>query len=166
MNRPSEGHGGAPQYSGDGRWWWNGEKWVAVPRESWIEQPFHGQIRLPAAGLIVIGGLNFGLGLFWAFGVFHSLVTGQTQANLSGHNTAYAVGAIAAQVLGLVGIIGAPFILTGGVAMLSGRGYALSRTAAVLAMVPAVSCCFVLGIPAGIWALTTLRRPGIRASFR
>jgi hypothetical protein len=56
-------------------------------------------------------------------------------------------------------------IMWGSIAMLRLRGYSNAMTAAVLAVIPICSPCFVLGIPFGIWAIVLLRRPEVRAMF-
>ena len=45
------------------------------------------------------------------------------------------------------------------------RMYALAVMAALVAMVPVVSVCFVAGLPVGIWALVVLLRGDVRAAF-
>ena len=58
-------------------------------------------------------------------------------------------------------------IVVGAVRMLALRSYEFAFVAAILAMLPCLTpcpCC-VLGLPIGIWALTVLRRPGIRDQF-
>jgi hypothetical protein len=166
MDLPPGRQGEAPQYSEDGRWWWNGEQWMAVSGQGRVERPLHDQIRLPAIMLIVIGGIDAVLALLWVLSVCYGLATGRTQAVMSAGGADYSAGYVTGELLGLVGVFGAPLVLVGGIRMLLGRSYALSQSAAVLAMIPGVSCCFVLGIPAGIWALVTLHRPGIRAAFQ
>lgn len=45
------------------------------------------------------------------------------------------------------------------------ENYRLAQLAAVLAMIPLCGPCYVLGIPAGIWALIFLARPEVREAF-
>ena len=58
-------------------------------------------------------------------------------------------------------------ILFGAIRMLSLRNYQLAFAASVLAMLPCVtsSCCCVLGLPFGIWALVVLNRPEVKSNF-
>jgi len=58
-------------------------------------------------------------------------------------------------------------ILLGAIRMLSLRSYQLAFAASVLAMLPCVtsSCCCVLGLPFGIWALVVLNRPEVKSHF-
>jgi hypothetical protein len=57
-------------------------------------------------------------------------------------------------------------IIWGSIAMLRLRGYRDSMVAAVLAVIPVCSPCFVLGIPFGIWAIILLMRTDVRARFQ
>jgi hypothetical protein len=46
------------------------------------------------------------------------------------------------------------------------QGYALSVVAAILAVIPCTSPCYMLGLPFGIWALVVLNDPLVKAAFR
>jgi hypothetical protein len=59
-----------------------------------------------------------------------------------------------------------------GVIVLIGAGkmqrlesFQFSMTAAVLAMIPCVSPCCLLGLPFGIWALVALNKPEVKSNF-
>jgi len=56
-------------------------------------------------------------------------------------------------------------IIWGSIAMVRLRGYSNAMVAAVLAVIPVCSPCFVLGIPFGIWAIIVLMRTEVRARF-
>ncbi len=56
-------------------------------------------------------------------------------------------------------------IIIAGVRMMSLRNFGLSIAAAVIAMLPCVSPCCCLGLPAGIWALIVLNKPEVKAAF-
>ncbi len=57
-------------------------------------------------------------------------------------------------------------ILIAAVQMLRVRKYGLAKTGAILAVIPCIGPCLVLGIPFGIWALVTLGKSGVRTAFR
>lgn len=57
-------------------------------------------------------------------------------------------------------------ILMGAIRMRQMQSYSWAKTAAILAVVPCVGPCLLLGIPFGIWALLALGKPGVRESFR
>lgn len=64
-----------------------------------------------------------------------------------------------------LGTLISPLIIYGATRMYAARSYAMARLAAILALIPVTSCCFVLGIPVGIWSLRVLRRPEVKAAF-
>jgi len=57
-------------------------------------------------------------------------------------------------------------VLAGAIQMTRLRSFGLARTAAILAIIPCIGPCYLLGIPFGIWALVVLHDPAIRHSFR
>jgi hypothetical protein len=65
-----------------------------------------------------------------------------------------------------IAIFGASlFTFWGGLQMQKLRNYDLARNAAVVAAIPCLGPCCLLGIPFGIWAYTVLGRPEIRSAF-
>lgn len=75
---------------------------------------------------------------------------------------AYGPLGIASDVLGLVLSL---LILLGAAKMQSLRSYEISVTAAILALLPCLTPCCLLGLPVGIWALIVLRQPGVKSQF-
>ncbi len=57
-------------------------------------------------------------------------------------------------------------VLWGGIQMLQLRNYKYAYGTAVLAAIPCVGPCCLLGVPTGIWALFVLHREEVRQSFR
>ena len=64
---------------------------------------------------------------------------------------------------GVLGLISGPLIVLGGIQMCRGRGYGLAMLASILSLF--TGCC-LLGQIAGIWALSVLMNPEVRAAFR
>jgi hypothetical protein len=62
---------------------------------------------------------------------------------------------------GIVGIV----VLMGASKMQRLQNYPFVFTASILAMVPCVSPCCMLGLPFGIWALVILNKPEVKAAF-
>jgi len=62
----------------------------------------------------------------------------------------------------VVGIV----VVMGAVKMKNLESYAFAMAAAVMAMVPCLSPCCLLGLPFGIWALVVLSDAGVKAAFR
>jgi hypothetical protein len=56
-------------------------------------------------------------------------------------------------------------ILMGATKMQSLRSYEFAFTAAILAMIPCLTPCCLLGLPFGIWALVVLSKPGVKSHF-
>lgn len=56
-------------------------------------------------------------------------------------------------------------IVFGAMAMRDRTNYGYAKTAAILALIPGLSLCCVLGIPFGLMALNALNRPGVKESF-
>jgi hypothetical protein len=57
-------------------------------------------------------------------------------------------------------------MLVAGVRLLSGSGRGLGILASILAMIPCVDGCCLLGLPVGIWSLVVLLSPDVKAAFR
>ena len=71
--------------------------------------------------------------------------------------------------LGIIqNIIGAAvgiLVLLGASKMQSLQNHHFALTASILAMVPCISPCCVLGLPFGIWALVVLNKPEVKSQF-
>jgi hypothetical protein len=144
-------------------------------------------VKGPAIALIVIGALSVLLALWstaddlffpasleqtmatmssllQSFGpdVQKSLSNPQTQSMLQISSNPWVKIPLDILTLGLSVII-----LMGATRMLALRSYEFAFVAAIMVMIPCVtpSCCCLLGLPFGIWALMVLRKPGIRGCF-
>ncbi len=123
--------------------------------------PPHEVLRPPAIALIVVAAVNLlvgGLALV-SFAINPSIGRSPT-GDLGATATS-----VSFQLLALIEVATAPLIAAGGIQMLRVRSLALVRAAAVLAMIPGVSCCFVVGIPAGIWTIAVLNWPRVIDAF-
>lgn len=67
---------------------------------------------------------------------------------------------------GIVILVVNGITLIGSIQMLRLRSYGLAMTAAVLAVIPCCSPCYILGIPFGIWAIVVLAQPNVKLAFR
>jgi hypothetical protein len=65
----------------------------------------------------------------------------------------------------IVGIAVAAFIIFAALKMKELRQWELSLAASIVAMIPCISPCCILGLPIGIWALVVLLRPEIKEAF-
>ena len=68
--------------------------------------------------------------------------------------------------LGLFGLAMGVLVLIGARRMRNLESYSLAMTAAIVAMVPCVSPCCLLGLPFGIWALLVLGDSSVKSAFR
>jgi hypothetical protein len=64
----------------------------------------------------------------------------------------------------MLGISSGSLIVVGAVKMLHLRSHRWAMAAAVLALLP-YGPAWLLGLPAGIWALVVLTTPGVKAAF-
>jgi len=65
----------------------------------------------------------------------------------------------------LVGILVAAFIIYVSLKMKDLTQWGLCVTASILAMIPCISPCCIIGLPIGIWCLVVLMRPEIKDAF-
>jgi hypothetical protein len=68
--------------------------------------------------------------------------------------------------MGLFNLLPATVVLVGAIKMKNLENYGLAMTAAIMALIPCVSPCCVLGLPFGIWALVVLSEDRVKAAFR
>jgi hypothetical protein len=62
---------------------------------------------------------------------------------------------------GIVGVV----VLLGAAKMQKLESYQFALTASIMAMVPCISPCCLLGLPLGIWALVVLNKPEVKSHF-
>lgn len=126
-----------------------------------------GQVKVPAIGLIIVGSINAFAGIFLLVSGlirFFDKTAEQIPTDQAGRfgyyvSTGFGYG------IGFFSLILAPVIVYGAVKMLNGEKLGLAKTAAILAILPLSSCCFVFGVPLGIWALIVLKKPEVKAVF-
>ncbi|UCC38585.1 MAG: hypothetical protein JSV96_12220 [Candidatus Aminicenantes bacterium] len=68
--------------------------------------------------------------------------------------------------LSLVGLLVAAFIIYASLKMKDLNQWGLCVAASILAMIPCVSPCCIIGLPVGIWCLVVLMRPEVKDAFR
>lgn len=125
-----------------------------------------GRLKAPAIGLIAVGTFNAISGLVLIFGTLLRLVRPQRiEFGSEEERLGYLVSGVVLPLLGFITLALAPLIVYGAIQMLKARRYGMARLAAILSLIPVSSCCFVLGIPIGIWALVVLHKPEVKAAF-
>ena len=68
-------------------------------------------------------------------------------------------------VMSILAILMSVVILLGALKMKKLESYGLAMTASILAMIPCLSPCCVIGLPIGIWALVVLSKPEVKSAF-
>lgn len=66
----------------------------------------------------------------------------------------------------LIGLAVGVVVLMGALKMKRLESHGFAMTAAILAMIPCVSPCCLLGLPFGIWAVVVLNDANVKAAFR
>ncbi len=69
-------------------------------------------------------------------------------------------------VINVIGLIMSVVVFMGASKMKNAESYGFAMAAAIIAMVPCVSPCCLLGLPFGIWALIVLLKPEVKAAFQ
>jgi hypothetical protein len=124
-----------------------------------------GKVLAPAIILGVLSGICIGLLLLaLAFDAWFVLSgTAGRAAQARGDSMEMAV---AVRILWSVLMLAAnAVILAGAMRMKDLRNPGLARGACILALIPCLGPCFVLGIPFGIWGLVALADANVRAAF-
>ena len=65
----------------------------------------------------------------------------------------------------VIAIIVSGLILVGGLKMRKLENYGLVMAASIIAMIPCISPCCVVGLPIGIWAVVVLSKPEVKSAF-
>jgi hypothetical protein len=65
-----------------------------------------------------------------------------------------------------IGLFLAGLIVYAALEMKKLRQWGLAVAASILAMVPCISPCCILGLPAGVWSLVVLMKDDVKKSFR
>jgi hypothetical protein len=116
----------------------------------------------PAIGLIcvaVFGFLAQMAGLVWRL-AFAGMAARQMTGPWAFMNSGgIAVGSA------IVAILVSVLILFGGLKMKQLENYGLAMTASIVAMIPCISPCCLIGLPIGIWALVVLSKPEVKSAF-
>lgn len=126
------------------------------------------KLKAPAIGLIITGAINLVYGIL---ALVSALIQWKSGAafdrafSSDAERGGYVVGFVGTTALSVLSALAAPFIIYGAAQMLAGKNYKTAKIAAVVAVIPLISCCFPLGVPFGIWALVSLAKPEVKAAF-
>jgi hypothetical protein len=117
----------------------------------------------PAISLIVTAALGLTLGILRILGSI--LQVGIIAAAHHNDLPAIFVGPVGLAV-GAIGVIMGIVVLVGAIKMKALENYGFAMAASIIALIPCVSPCCLLGIPFGIWALVVLSDPVVKSSFK
>ncbi len=125
----------------------------------------------PAIALSVVGILNIitGLGLAGVYGTIAAMVaTGNGAGIIPLRSTPDQVmtGSIFWIILGVVGLLLGIVLLIGAMKMKRLESHTFAVIASIVAIIPCVSPCCLLGLPFGIWAIVVLSDHSVKAAFR
>lgn len=127
------------------------------------------KLKLPAIALLIIGGIGLlgsaGYVAVNTFGLFLNPNVLKPPANQA-EAVGFWIGAIGVYVYFFLHIISQILVMIGGNCMLKQKSYRWAMVGAVLAVVPLLSPCCILGMPFGIWALVVLSDSQVSQSFR
>lgn len=123
------------------------------------------QVSGPATGLLVTGIIG---AFFAVVGLFISIlgmgITPFFKDGIPDRYSEFWEGTVGAS-SSIVEIVVAGFIIFAALKMRELKQWELSLAACIVAMIPCVSPCCILGLPIGIWALVVLLRPEVKEAF-
>lgn len=140
------------------------------------------KVKGPAVALIVVAVINVLIAIFQLVNNISTL-TGQNPQVLEmeqqlqqvegaqGIDTAFFMqiiqaSGVAGVVFNILALIISAVIIYGAMKMMKLQSKGLATTASVLAMIPCLSPCCLLGLPIGIWSLIALKDPAVQAVYR
>ncbi len=117
----------------------------------------------PAIGLIITAILGF---LAQAASLIMRLVgSSMMAAQQNAPPWVAAMSGTIGVIAGIIGILMSALIIAGALNMKKLTNYSLALTASIIAMIPCISPCCLLGLPIGIWALVVLSKPEVKSAF-
>ena len=156
----------------------------APPAAAYVAAPFvedpailMERLKIPAILLVILGVLGL---LFTVAGPFFKATMMETMLQFFEKvnvplNAAQRAQMEAAKTVGLglgdlfslaLGLVVNTVILVGGLKMMKLQSWGLALASAILVMLPCGSCCCLIGLPIGIWAVIQLNKPEVKSAFR
>ncbi|MDA7878251.1 hypothetical protein N9B39_01740 [bacterium] len=126
------------------------------PTKTFGQAKHPNEIKAPAVALMVVSIIGLSLGTLGLIAdVFFLTRLGDVSLQL-----------IVRSIWGVILVISSTFILIGAIKMKNMTNYGVAKAAAIVAIIPFVGPCCLLGIPFGIWAVVVLSKPHVRDAFR
>ncbi len=127
------------------------------------------QVQGPAIGLLVTAIIGIVLGLFSLLGNVFGIGMSGLQ-NIGGGSGAtdrymqYMSGGLGI-VFAIIGLAISGFIIWAALQMKQLRNWNMAVAASIVAMIPCIGPCCIIGLPIGIWAIIVLMKPEVKAAF-
>ena len=126
------------------------------------------QVQGPAMGLLITGVIGLLLGalglLMNVLGTGMSAMEGLGGGGATDQYMQYMSGGLGI-VSAIIGLAISGFIVWASLQMKQLRNWNMSVAASIVAMIPCIGPCCVIGIPIGIWSLMTLMKPEVKSAF-
>jgi hypothetical protein len=123
------------------------------------------QVSAPSVGILITGILGAALSFIGLIAsLFETGIESIKSPELIGEYARIAEGA-AGVAFCFVGLLVAGFIIYASLKMKALTQWSLCIAASIIAMIPCISPCCIVGLPIGIWCLVVLTKPEVRASF-
>jgi len=126
-----------------------------------------GEVTAPAVALMIVAGIAIAIGLlslavdlFLLLSGFVDMLEENNDGPVSKHTSI-----IIRSVWGLILVVASSYVFNGAIKMKNLQNNTTAKTAAIVALIPCLGPCCVLGIPFGIWALVVLSRPHVKDAF-
>jgi len=123
------------------------------------------QVSGPSVGLLITGILGAALSFIGLIASLFETGIESIKANEFMGGYASIVGGAAGVAFCFVGLLVAGFIIYASLKMKALTQWSLCIAASIIAMIPCISPCCIVGLPIGIWCLVVLTKPEVRASF-
>ena len=122
------------------------------------------QLKGPAIGLMATAGIG---AAFQLLGLVLNLMGAGMGAMMSGgEGIPNMLSGGIGVVFSVIGLIMSVVVFMGASKMKNAESYGFAMAASILAMIPCISPCCLLGLPLGIWALVVLLKPEVKAAFQ
>ncbi|MCA9187614.1 MAG: hypothetical protein R3E01_30135 [Pirellulaceae bacterium] len=113
--------------------------------------------------LLILGGLGIALSivglLLNVLGMGAGAMQGGEQAAPAMISGGFGI------VSSIVGAIGSAFVVYGALQMKNLQSHGMAVAASVVAMLPFISPCCIVGLPVGIWSMVLLMKPEVKSAF-
>lgn len=123
------------------------------------------QVSGPSTALLITGII----GAIFSVATFFSLIIGVGLSTFWREDIPDVYGEIWEGAAGMgssfIGILVAGFIIYAALKMKELNQWGLAMAASILAMIPCISPCCIIGLPIGIWCLVVLTKPEVKAAF-